>query len=257
MSRFHIATAIIAAIWLAWALMVHALAWVWIPIIAMAIYIGLTALGVTFLGMQWFGPAICHCKSQSKKVAITFDDGPTPTGTPIILDALAQASVQATFFCVGTRAAAHPELVERIAKAGHLLANHAFSHHPLTNFFSSARLCQEFEDTNRILKQANGERPFFLRPPMGLSNPRVFRAARKAGLTVVGWSARAMDTPASRPEQIVARLCNRLRPGAILMLHDSKLPPLVMATTLRLLLERLQERGYQPVRLDSLLVPEN
>ena len=256
MSRFNISTAALAAVLIAWALMGQALVPNWVPIAALVVHVALAALGVAFLEMQWFGPALCRCRSIAKEVAITFDDGPTPAGTPAILDALEQARVHATFFCVGSRAAASPELVGRIARAGHLLANHAFSHHPLTNFFSDARLFREFEDTSRALEQACGKRPSFLRPPIGLSNPGVFRAAARAGLRVVGWSARAMDTSSSRPERIVARLCRRLRPGAILMLHDGKLPPGAMATTLRSLLDRLRELGYQPVRLDALLSRE-
>ena len=254
MSRYNISTAALAALWIAWAIAGREHVPIWVPIGALAVHAALAALGSAFLKMQWFGPAVCLSRRSANEVAITFDDGPTPAGTPIILDALARANVPATFFCVGKRAHAHPELIDRIAKAGHLLANHGFSHHPLTNFFSTARLCREFEETNRVLERA-GAAPMFLRPPIGLSNPRVFRAAAKTGLRIVGWSARAMDTPSSRPEQIVARLCRRLRPGAILMIHDGKLPPGAMEETLRMLLERLRTLGCQPVRLDALLLP--
>ena len=88
---------------------------------------------------------------------------------------------------------------------------------------------------------------------MGLSNPRVFRAARELGLTVIGWTARGLDTRLTDPERIVARIVRRLKPGAIVLLHDGNIPASRLVATVKLLLDSLRERGYEVVRLDRML----
>jgi len=88
---------------------------------------------------------------------------------------------------------------------------------------------------------------------MGLSNPKIFRAARELGLTVVGWSVRSFDTILSNPQKIVARITRRLEPGAIILLHDGNIPAERLVTTVRLLLANLRELDYEIVRLDELL----
>ena len=88
---------------------------------------------------------------------------------------------------------------------------------------------------------------------MGLSNPRVFSAARSLGLTVVGWTARGLDTKLTDPDRIVARIVRRLRPGAIILLHDGGIPPERLVATVTILLEKIRTLGYEIVRLDRLL----
>jgi peptidoglycan/xylan/chitin deacetylase (PgdA/CDA1 family) len=88
---------------------------------------------------------------------------------------------------------------------------------------------------------------------MGLSNPRAFRVARSLGLTVVGWSARGLDTKITEPERIVARIERRLEPGAIILLHDGNIPAERLIVTVKMLLDRLRTLGYDVVRLDQLL----
>jgi peptidoglycan/xylan/chitin deacetylase (PgdA/CDA1 family) len=88
---------------------------------------------------------------------------------------------------------------------------------------------------------------------MGLSNPRVFRVARSLGLTVVGWSARSLDTMISEPERIVARIERQLAPGAIILLHDGNIPAERLVVTVKMLLQRLRALGYEVVRLDRML----
>src|SRR5262249_40174528 len=151
-------------------------------------------LGVAFPQLSLFGRFICRGNGALRRVALTFDDGPDAQSTPALLDLLRTERLQAAFFCVGRRVETERELAARIVRDGHLLENHSFAHSNLTNFFSVGRLRTELEQTQAAVQQATGLAPKLFRPPMGLSNPRVFRAARLLGLKVIGWSARGLDT---------------------------------------------------------------
>lgn len=217
---------------------------------ALALLIG---LGVALPQLQMFGPFLCRGATGRRQVALTFDDGPDARSTPALLDLLREAGVPAAFFCVGERVAAHPQLAARIVREGHLLENHSYAHSHLTNFFGPSRLRLDLEKTQSAIREAAGVTPTLFRPPMGLSNPRVFAAARALGLRVIGWTARGLDTLTRDPERVVARIVRKLKPGAILLLHDGNIPAEQLLMTVRRLLTSLQEHGYEVVRLDKLL----
>jgi peptidoglycan/xylan/chitin deacetylase (PgdA/CDA1 family) len=113
----------------------------------------------------------------------------------------------------------------------------------------------ELKNAQDAIQTATGVAPKCFRPPMGLSNPRVFRAARETGLTVIGWSARGLDTKLADPQEIVSRICRRVQPGAIILLHDGNIPAERVLTTVKTLLDRLRALDYEVVRLDQLLNP--
>ena len=159
----------------------------------------------------------------------------------------------ATFFCIGRNVAAQPELTARIVREGHLLANHTYSHSNATNFFGVEKLVEEMKRTQSAIRDAAGVTPAFFRPPMGLSNPRVFKAATAVGLRVIGWTARGFDTQCSTSHRIVRRILRGVEPGAIILLHDGKIPADRLLATVKLLLAKLRERGYECVRLDTIL----
>ena len=232
------------------ALAVHSVAFLIVVILA---FLTVTGLGVAIPRLRLFGPFVCQGSRTGQRVALTFDDGPDPRSTPALLDLLHSADVPAAFFCVGQRVAAHPELAARIVREGHLLENHSYGHSNITNFFTVGRLTAELRQTQTIIQQTTGVAPHLFRPPMGLSNPRVFSAARSLGLTVVGWTARGLDTKLTDPDRIVARIVRRLRPGAIILLHDGGIPPERLVATVTILLEKIRTLGYEIVRLDRLL----
>jgi peptidoglycan/xylan/chitin deacetylase (PgdA/CDA1 family) len=212
-------------------------------------------LGVAFPQLSLFGPFVCRGSRDGKRVALTFDDGPDERSTSALLNLLSERGVQATFFGVGKRVAAHPDIAARIVRDGHLLENHSYAHSNATNFFSVARLRSELSQAQEAIRQATGIAPTCFRPPMGLSNPRVFRAAREAGLQVIGWSARGLDTKLTDSEEVVSRICRRIDPGGIILLHDGNIPPDRLVTTVKTLLDRLRSLDYEIVRLDHLLKP--
>lgn len=225
--------------------------WRWAGVIAGAMVL-LIAAGVVFPHLRFFGPYLCRGPGARRWVALTFDDGPDEKSTPALLDLLRESGVQAAFFCVGRRVAASPELTARLAREGHLVANHSYAHSPATNLFTAARLRADLMRAQEAIEKATGVTPRWFRPPMGLSNPFVFRAARSLDLAVVGWTARGLDTVVRNPERVANRIARRVSPGAIILLHDGGVPPERLLATVKLVLATVRSLGYEVVRLDRM-----
>ena len=156
----------------------------------------------TWPGSQIFGKALT-APERPGELALTFDDGPNPAWTPKLLDVLANHDLRATFFLLGGRAQASPELVRSIAAAGHLIGNHSWSHPNMARSRSNL-IRDELLHTQDTLEQIVGARVKFFRPPYGARRPFVFRIARELGLKVVLWNAMTSDW--SEPSaQVIAR----------------------------------------------------
>jgi peptidoglycan/xylan/chitin deacetylase (PgdA/CDA1 family) len=248
-TRFHfiaLLVALTAAVALAcgqWLLLVAAL-------LALFLAIG---LGVAMPRLRFFGDFICQGNPTKRQVALTFDDGPDARSTPALLDLLRQHDVEAAFFVIGKRVDAEPKLANQILRGGHLLENHTYQHSNATNFYSTARLTEELSRTQQTIQKHTGITPRFFRPPVGLSNPNTFRAAAALNLKVIGWNIRSLDRRLTDPEVIVRRIERRLQPGAIILLHDADIPAERLLATVKLLLAKVREHGYEVVRLDRML----
>jgi len=249
MTRFH-TTLLLAAILSA--LAVAFTCWLWLAALSVALFI-MIGLGVALPQMKFFGPFICEGDASKKQVALTFDDGPDARSTPALLDLLREHKIEAAFFCIGKRVAAEPALAKRILAEGHMLENHSYAHSNTTNFFTVPQLLADLSQAQAAIQTATGLSPKLFRPPVGLSNPNVFRAAKMLGLRVIGWSIRSLDTKINEPERVVARIERRLKPGAIILLHDGHIPAERLVLTVRVLLIKLHEHGYEVVRLDQLI----
>jgi len=249
MTRFHIALIVSAIL----AVVTLALGQSLLLGVVVAVLFVLIGLGVAFPQMSFFGPYVCHGNHSRRCVSLTFDDGPDVRSTPALLDLLSESKIEAAFFCIGKKVVAEKELTALIASKGHLLGNHTFNHSYATNFFTTSRLRDELSRTQEAIRAATGNAPEFFRPPVGLSNPRTFRAAKALGLKVIGWTVRSLDTKITDPERIVARITRQLAPGAIILLHDGNIPAERLVMTVKLLLVKLKESGYEVVRLDRML----
>jgi peptidoglycan/xylan/chitin deacetylase (PgdA/CDA1 family) len=173
--------------------------------------LGLVA-GGWFYASRWpssrlFGEALT-APARPGELALTFDDGPNPAWTPPLLDLLAGHQVRATFFLLGGFAQAEPDLVRRVAAAGHLIGNHTWSH-PHLSSASSARIREELTHTSAALEQITGSPVKFFRPPFGARRPVVFRIARELGLTPVLWNAMTSDWSEPSADRIAARLAQK------------------------------------------------
>jgi peptidoglycan-N-acetylglucosamine deacetylase len=249
MTRFHI-SALIAAILIAAAVVTAQ--W-WLLYSTLAGFLVVMGLGVAIPQLRFFGPYICRGDSVKRQVALTFDDGPDPRSTPALLEVLREHEVEAAFFAIGKKIEAEPRLANDILRGGHLLENHSYQHSNATNLYLGAKLTAELIRGQRAIEKHTGTTPRFLRPPLGLSNPFTFRVAKALGLKVIGWDIRSLDTCITDPARVVRRIEQGLRPGAIILLHDGNIPFERLVATVKLLLARLRERGYEVVRLDRML----
>jgi peptidoglycan/xylan/chitin deacetylase (PgdA/CDA1 family) len=157
---------------------------------------------------------------DDERVALTFDDGPDPGGTPAILDALDAAGVSATFFMVGEQVKAAPMLAREVATRGHEIALHGATHRPHRELNPRDSRDEPAYGLG-TLEAATGRRPRWFRPPYGVFNEHSYEAVRAVGLEPVYWSAWGMDWETVSAERIVDLAERDLAPGAILVLHDS------------------------------------
>ena len=154
-------------------------------------------------------------------VALTFDDGPHPEGTPAVLEILAREGVSATFFLVGEQVERHPALAARIAEAGHVVGLHGFRHR-LQLRMTSAQLQDDIERGLAAIHDATGVDPRWHRPPYGIYSQRGLRAALQAGLKPLLWSRWGKDWRRfTTPARIAARATKGLSVGDVILLHDA------------------------------------
>ncbi|MBV8221711.1 MAG: polysaccharide deacetylase family protein [Solirubrobacterales bacterium] len=154
-------------------------------------------------------------------VAITFDDGPHPEGTPAVLEILAAADIKATFFLVGEQVERRPALAAEIAARGHLIAVHGYRHRPQPVMTRKA-VRQDVERGLDAIASATGTQPACHRPPYGLYSPAGLAAIRERNLKPLLWSRWGKDWRRfTTPERIAARASADARPGDVILLHDA------------------------------------
>jgi peptidoglycan/xylan/chitin deacetylase (PgdA/CDA1 family) len=157
---------------------------------------------------------------DDERVALTFDDGPDPDGTPAVLDALDAAGLKATFFMVGEQVKAAPALAREVATRGHEIALHGATHRPHREL-SPRDSKDEPAYGLGTLEAATARKPRWFRPPYGVFNEHSYEAVRAIGLEPVYWSAWGMDWETISAERIFDIVERDLGPGVIVVLHDS------------------------------------
>ncbi len=195
---------------------------------------------------------ITHVNTEVSAVALTFDDGPHPQWTPRLLDLLARHHAKATFFMVGEMAARYPDLVARVAAAGHAIGNHSWNHPSFPAVTFSERSAQ----VARCAVVIPVRQQKLFRPPFGDLDWKTYPPLIAKGYAVIGWSVSSSDWRRGDASQIVDAVERQLKPGSIVLMHDHLFAystadepsrePMLLA------LERLMAQG----RFDFVTVPE-
>jgi peptidoglycan-N-acetylglucosamine deacetylase len=168
---------------------------------------------------QWYGRTFIGLPPGAKQIALTYDDGPNDPHTLRLLEVLARHGVHATFFLIGKYVQQRPDIVREIAKAGHTIGNHTFTH-PLLIFKSAAEIRRELTDCRSALQDAVGNHSNLFRPPFGGRRPAVLRIARELGLEPIMWNVTGYDWNAPPAAVIERKVSRQMRGGDVVLLHD-------------------------------------
>ena len=193
-----------------------------LALIPLVLFVILCLVAPFFPESWFFIPVITRGRKQKNAVSLTFDDGPSPETTPLLMDMLKRYNVPATHFVIGAKAKAHPELVDRMLSQGHTLGNHTMNHDVFIMLKSSKRLGQEIEQCTNVL-EAHGVSPLMFRPPVGIVNPRLWRELLVRGIHCIIFSVRAHDMGNRRVAGIAHRILKKVKEGDIVVLHDRAL----------------------------------
>lgn len=153
------------------------------------------------------------------RLALTFDDGPTPGITERVLDQLARRNLHATFFLIGAKVDVSPRLARKIVEEGHDVANHSFTHPRLAGM-SDAAVLQQLTRTQESITRACGVTPAWFRPPYGAFRRDQGPLAAQLGLGVAYWSVDPKDWSQPGSSAITQRVLSAAQPGSIILLHD-------------------------------------
>lgn len=199
-------------------------------------------------------PKLLKLLGGSRRVVLTFDDGPHPRTTPQILEILRRRNLKAIFFVLGIQAQKYPEIVRQIHEQGHIIGNHSYSHKNLAQL-NEEKLREELGKTSALIEKITGRRPEFLRPPYGAMNRNVLRVAASEGMGIVLWTIDPKDWQNKNELAIVRNTDRQLgissgdHRGGALLLHDIY-PATVRA--LDTILDRLAANEFSITAIDRL-----
>lgn len=204
----------------------------------------------------FFLPSISRRRTRQKVIALTFDDGPDHPSTRALLNLLAKYGMPATFFVTGLKAARYPDLIKEILAHGHTVGNHTYSHDLMLMFKRRAAIRHEITSAQAVFDRF-GFRALAFRPPAGITNPLLGQVLAELDIYNVNFSCRAIDFGNRWLSRLSRRILKRVKPGDIVMLHDS-----VPANTSQLdswlkeveeILAGLRSREYQILPLNELI----
>ncbi len=219
-------------------------------LLAGAVVIMILAWGSFRICSGFYVKAFCRAGTDKKLLSLTFDDGPHPDITPKVLDLLKSHNIKAGFFLIGNKAEKEQALVKRIFSEGHLIGNHSYAHPMNFDFLSTKKVLADLEKNEALIEDIIDQKVKLFRPPFGVSNPNIGRAARLLDYSVVGWSIRSLDTMAKKPEKTIKRVIGRLKPGRVILFHDDREH---IIPILKEVIEKSMAEGYEFVSPDKLL----
>lgn len=186
-------------------------------------------------------------EGEAPKIALTFDDGPNPQSTPVLLDGLKERNVKATFFVIGTNAEKYPEIVKRESEEGHIVGNHTYHHVEITKL-SEEKAKEEIVKNNELIENITGKEASFMRPPFGSWQKEL---EMKTQTIPVLWTIDPLDWTTENEDEIVNKVVTDVKENDIILLHDCYVSSVNAALRI---VDILQKEGYEFVTVDELLL---
>lgn len=195
--------------------------------------------------VETFG--IAGSQEMTKKIALTFDDGPHPIYTPELLDGLRERGVVVTFFVTGENASLYPELIEQMQKDGHVVGNHTY-HHVQLSAVGEDIFIQELRETNRVLEGILEEEVVYVRPPFGDWEKSI---EQEIDMLPVLWDIDPLDWCTGNAGQIVKKVVDNAEEDSIILMHDEYATSVEAAFEI---IDKLKAHGYEFVTVDQILL---
>ena len=182
-------------------------------------------------------------------VALTFDDGPNASSTPILLDGLKERKVRATFFLIGENVEKEKKkkIVKRMYEEGHLIGNHTYTHCNLSKL-ETGEAKKELEQTDTVIEKITGKQPVFVRAPYG---ELPVDSEQDLNRIYIGWTVDPLDWMTEDTGAVVKTVVEEINPGDVILLHDCY--PSSVQAAIRIV-DLLQGKGYEFVTVDHLIM---
>lgn len=191
--------------------------------------------------------AIKEMTAEKMKIALTFDDGPHPSCTPLLLDGLKERGVKVTFFVIGVNVEQYPELVKREYEEGHIVGNHTYNHVEITRI-DSEKAKEEIEKTSRAVERITGHPTEYMRPPFGAWQKDL---EMEMNVIPVLWTVDPLDWTTENEDEIVNKVVTDVQENDMILLHDCYKSSVNAALRI---IDLLQEEGYEFVTVDELIL---
>lgn len=210
---------------------------------------------------QLYGRTFIGTDSDSRQLALTFDDGPNDPWTPRLLEVLDRHQVCATFFLIGSFVAQRPDLARQVAAAGHVIGNHTWDH-PNLVLVRSGEAESQIKRCAEALDQAVGAHSNLFRPPFGGRTPQALRAVRRCGLVPVLWSVSGWDWQDKPAAYVENKVMGSVEGGEVILLHDGGHRHLGVdrsftVTAVDRIISRCRDQGFQFVTVPEMMKQNN
>ena len=189
---------------------------------------------------------------DEKMIALTFDDGPHPRYTELILGILDKYGIKATFFFVGQNVEYYPDTALKVVKAGHEIGNHTYDHNRVEKMTQDDVL-YEMTRCDDMIYSLDEYQTVLFRPPEGAFGEAVENSAAALGYSVILWSIDTRDWAHSSPQEIYENVRKNIDGGDIILMHDYVSYNSPTPQALELIIPELQRQGYRFVTVSELI----
>ena len=184
---------------------------------------------------------------EIRRIALTFDDGPHPYYTDLLLDGLAERGVKVTFFLLGENIEGREDVIRRMSEEGHLIGNHTFYHVDI-NSLSMEEACAEIRNTSEAIRAITGQQVEYVRPPYGNWNKEL---ECQVMMIPVFWTLDTLDWKVKNTDRIVREVLEDVEENDVILMHDSYRTTVEAALRI---VDELQKKGYEFVTADELIL---